>query len=101
MRKVVLATSAALIASPAWAASAGGASPSAPAFVTAAASSAAEAQPLTEAERQQAIQELQDLRSRMTALEQRLGVTPPPPTQYTPEAPKRSKDHNLELYGFV
>ena len=72
-----------------------------PAFVAAAASGAAEAQPLTEAERQQAIQELQDLRSRMTALEQRLGVTPPPPTQYTPESPKRAKDHNLELYGFV
>jgi hypothetical protein len=101
MRKVVLATSAALIASPAWAATADGTSQSVPAFVAAAASGAAEAQPLTEAERQQAIQELQDLRSRMTALEQRLGVTPPPPTQYTPESPKRAKDHNLELYGFV
>jgi hypothetical protein len=101
MRKVVLATSAVLFASPAWAAPADGASQSTPAVVTAAASGAAQAQPLSEAERQQAIQELQDLRSRMTALEQRLGVTPPPPTQYSPEAPKRAKDHNLELYGFV
>jgi hypothetical protein len=107
MRKVILSASAALLASPAWAASAGGPdsnaspTPSAPAVAAAASSSAAQGQPLTEAERQQAIQELQDLRSRMTALEQRLGVTPPPPTQYTPEAAKRARDHNLELYGFV
>jgi hypothetical protein len=37
----------------------------------------------------------------MTALENRLGVSPPPPVQYTPAAPRPPKDHNLELYGFV
>jgi len=58
------------------------------------------ARPLTEAERQQAIQELQELKARMGALEQRLGVSPPP-VQVTPSMPGRPKDHNLELYGFV
>jgi hypothetical protein len=80
MRKALFAASTVLIATPLW---------------------AQDAQPLTSAERQQAIQELQDLRSRMTALEQRLGVTPPPPVQYTPAGPRPPQDHNLELYGFV
>ena len=80
MRTALFAASTILIATPLW---------------------AQETPPLTEAERQQAIQELQDLRARMTALEQRLGVTPPPPVQYTPAAPRPPKDHNLELYGFV
>ena len=80
MRKAFFAASTILMATPLWAQA---------------------ATPLTEAERQQAVQELQDLRSRMTALEQRLGVSPPPPVQYTPEAPRPPKDHNLELYGFV
>lgn len=80
MRTALFAASTILIASPLW---------------------AQETPPLTEAERQQAIQELQDLRARMTALEQRLGVTPPPSVQYTPAAPRPPKDHNLELYGFV
>jgi hypothetical protein len=109
MRKVVLAASAALVASPALAvtgedADATASAPqSPPAFLAGASSSVAQdpqGQPLTEAERTQAIQELQDLRARMTALEQRLGVTPPP-TQHTPQMAKRNKDHNLELYGFV
>lgn len=80
MRKAILAASTILLAMPAW---------------------AEEARPLTDEERAQAMQELQDLRARMTALEQRLGVTPPPPVQYTPAAPRRAKDHNLELYGFI
>ena len=80
MRTALFAASTILVATPLW---------------------AQETPPLTEAERQQAIQELQDLRARMTALEQRLGVTPPPPVQYTPAAPRPPKDHNLELYGFV
>jgi hypothetical protein len=63
---------------------------------------AQEAQPpLTDAERAQAIQELQEMRARITAIEKRLGVSPPPATQYTPAPERRSKDHNLELYGFV
>jgi hypothetical protein len=57
--------------------------------------------PLTDAERAQAVQELQEMRARITALENRLGVSPPPPVQYTPEGPRPPKDHNLELYGFV
>lgn len=79
MRKILLAASTILMASPVF----------------------AQGAPLTEAERQQAIQELQDLRARMSALEQRLGVSPPPPVQYTPAAPRPPKDHGLELYGFV
>jgi len=63
---------------------------------------AQEAQPpLTDAERAQAIQELQEMRARITAIEKRLGVSPPPATHYTPAPERRSKDHNLELYGFV
>ena len=80
MRKALFAASTILFATPLW---------------------AQDSTPLTDAERQQAIQELQDLRSRMTALEQRLGVTPPPPVQYTPAGPRPPRDHNLELYGFV
>jgi hypothetical protein len=56
--------------------------------------------PLTDAERAQALQELEQMRARISALESRLGVTPPP-VQYTPPAEKVAKDHNLELYGFV
>ena len=41
------------------------------------------------------------MRARITAIEKRLGVSPPPATQYTPAPERRSKDHNLELYGFV
>jgi len=80
MRNALLAASTILMASPLWAQA---------------------APPLTEAERQQAIQEIQDLRARMTALEQKLGVTPPPAMQVTPAAPRPARDHNLELYGFV
>lgn len=108
MRKVVLAASAVLVASPALAGTTAGSDPTAPqptpAFVAGASSGAAQdpqAPPMTEAERAQAVQELQELRNRLQALETRLGVAPPPPMQYTPAAQKRSKDHNLELYGFV
>ena len=105
MRKVVLAASAVLAASPAMAATGEETvttetSAPAPAVVVGASSAAAQA-PVSEADRAQAVQELRELRERMNALEARLGVSPPPPTQYSPEAPRRSKDHNLELYGFV
>jgi hypothetical protein len=80
MRNFLLAATAIALATPAW---------------------AQDARPLTDEERAQALQELQDLRARMTALENRLGVSPPPPVQYTPAAPRAPKDHNLELYGFV
>ena len=57
--------------------------------------------PLTEAERAQAIQEIQDMRARISAIESKLGISPPPAAQYTPAAPGPPRDHNLELYGFV
>ena len=75
MRNRILAASAILIASPALAAEGED-------QVTA--SAAAAQPPLTEAERAQAIQELQDLRSRLTALENWLGVAPPPAVQVSP-----------------
>jgi hypothetical protein len=62
---------------------------------------AEEAPPLTDAERAQAIQDIQDMRSRISAIENRLGIAPPPPVQYSPAAPRPPRDHNLELYGFV
>ena len=80
MRKFLLAATAVALATPAW---------------------ADEARPLTDAERAQALQELQDLNARMKALEDRLGVTPTPAVQVTPAAPRPPRDHNLELYGFV
>ena len=84
MRKALLAVSAILIGSPALAAE------------------VQETPPLTDAERAQAVQELQDLRARITRLEKTLGVpSEAPPIQYTPPVASRSKDHNLELYGFV
>jgi hypothetical protein len=84
MRKALLAVSAVLIGSPALAAE------------------AQETPPLTDAERAQAVQELQDLRARINRLEKALGVpSEAPPIQYTPPVASRSKDHNLELYGFV
>ena len=100
MRRRLFAASAALIASPALAAG-GAADPSGVAVSAAAAAAKDEARPLTEAERAAAIQELQDMKARMSALEARLGISAPPPVQYTPPAEKRSKDHNLELYGFT
>ena len=80
MRTFLLAATALALATPAW---------------------ADEPRPLTDEERAQALQELQDLRARMGALENRLGVSPPPAVQVTPAAPRPPRDHNLELYGFV
>src|SRR5438034_7753441 len=81
MRQGFIAVAALLAASPAWAQDV--------------------QKPLTEAERAQALQELQEMRARISAIESRLGLSPPPPVQYTPAAEKRVRDHNLELYGFV
>ena len=99
MRHGLIAASAILIASPVVAASGQEAQSSAAAGAVSTAEGA-QPPPLTDAERAQAIQELQEMRARITALENRLGVAPPP-IQYTPAAEKRTKDHNLELYGFV
>ena len=85
MRKALLAATAAFIATPAFAQGAPASPP-----------------PLTDAERAQAVQELQELRARISRLETALGVpAEAPPIQHTPPAEKRMKDHNLELYGFV
>ena len=83
MRKALLATVAILVAGPAFA-------------------EEAAPPPMTDAERAQAVQEVQDLRARINRLEKALGVpSEAPPIQYTPPVASRSKDHNLELYGFV
>jgi len=58
--------------------------------------------PLTPEARAQALQELQDLRARMTRLETVLGVPSTPPVeQVVPPLAKPKSDHNLELYGFI
>jgi hypothetical protein len=95
VHKSLMAASAALLASPALAGTP-------PATIPAAVGSAAAqpAAPLSDAERAEAIKELQDLRARMDALEVRLGV-PSTQVQVTPPAPRPSRDHNLELYGFT
>ncbi len=80
MHKFLLAATAIALATPAW---------------------ADETRPLTPEERAQALQELQELKTRMSAVEQLLGVSPPPAIQYAPPAPRMSRDHNLELYGFT
>jgi outer membrane DcaP-like protein len=102
-RNRLLAACAIFVASPVLAAppAASAATQASAAATSGAAAQQGEARPLTDAERAQAIQELQDLQARMTALEQRLGVTPPPQVQYTPAAPRPPRDHNLELYGFT
>ena len=62
-----------------------------------------QAAPVTDPqERAAVLQEIQEMKARIGRLETRLGVpSTPPPVQYTPEAPKPPKDHNLELYGFI
>src|SRR5689334_6959555 len=80
MRKFLLAATAIALAAPAW---------------------AEEARPLTDEERAQALQELQDLNARMKALEEKLSITPPPAVQVLLASQRPLKDHNLDLYGFV
>jgi hypothetical protein len=105
MRRHLLAASAMLIASPALSAGAPEDSPETgkalPTFTTGAVTTAAAQQPqapLSDSERKQAIQELQDLKARMSALEGRLGVAPPEPV---PIPSAKPGDHHLELYGFI
>jgi hypothetical protein len=93
VRTNLIAGSLALIASPALAA--------APAAGGGAADADAQPAPLTPEERSQALQEIQDLKARISNIETRLGISTPPPVQYTPAQPRPPRDHNLELYGFV
>ncbi|HYX47504.1 MAG TPA: DcaP family trimeric outer membrane transporter [Sphingomicrobium sp.] len=95
MRKALLLATALVASGPAWAAD--GASSAANAIAQ-----DATTRPLTPEERAQAIQELQDLRARMTRLENVLGLpneiaTPVP----VPPAPRKEGDNNLTLYGFI
>src|SRR6476646_7223920 len=98
VRTNLIAGSLVLIASPALA---GGST-----IVIAGAADAATAatqQPLqlTPEERAQALQELQELKSRISAIENRLGVAPLFFFNDTPPTEKAARDHNLELYGFA
>lgn len=98
--KNLIAASAVLFGSTAIAANPADASASGSGGAAATSGTAAQpGAPLTETERAEAIKELRDLQARMTALENRLGVTPP--EQATPPLPRASKDHHLELYGFT
>jgi hypothetical protein len=99
MLKRILFASAAIAASPVCA-TAGNAAGAPVATVGAAQDQAA---PVTDPqERAAVLQEIQEMKARIGRLETRLGVpSTPPPVQYTPEAPKPPKDHNLELYGFI
>lgn len=95
MTKALLLATALVASGPAWAADAAGSGSSGAAQDSA-------ARPLTPEERAQAIQELQDLRTRMTRIENVLGLpsevaTPVP----VPPAPRKESDRNLELYGFL
>src|SRR6478735_4293720 len=100
MFKRLLLASTMLVAAPAWAADTSTAA-------TSAAATAQEAPTITDPqERQQVIQEIQDMKARIDRLEQRLGVPHEPPPQVAnqtpiPAAPSKPRDHNLELYGFL
>jgi len=102
MLKGLLLTSAIVAASPAWAADI---APTSAAAAAAGAAGAAQDQAaaITDPqERAAVLQEIQEMKARIGRLESRLGVpSTPPPMQYTPEAPRKAKDHNLELYGFI
>ncbi len=90
MFKLILVATAAAVSVPAWAAADSGAA-------------AAQAPPITDPQqRAQALRDIQEMKARIARIESALGVpSTPPPMQYTPDAPRRSKDHNLEIYGFA
>jgi hypothetical protein len=90
MLKRAIAALAVLLGSPAWAAEAASAQAG-----QVSSSTAADAQ-----ERASMMREIQELKSRITLLEANQKAAPPA-VQYSPAAPGRPKDHNLELYGFV
>ena len=107
MRKALLACTAILVATPAWAADEAsarqsGSGQSGEVFATGAASAAAAQSspaPGSAEERDMLLQEIRGLKDRVNALENRASQV-----SYTPEMPQRHKllgDHNFELYGFV
>ena len=89
MKTRAIAVSAIVIASPVWAAEMASAQTN-----STTSSAAADAQ-----ERDSMMREIEALKSRITVLE--ANQKPASQVQYTPEAPSRPKDHNLELYGFA
>src|SRR6266576_1886436 len=93
MYRYILLATAAVISAPAWAGAGSGA----------AAAQEAAAAPITDPQqRAQAIQDIQEMKARIGRIEAALGLpSSPPPIQYTPESPRKPRDHNLELYGFV
>jgi hypothetical protein len=99
IRTNLMAATAILIGSPALAGSPPNVIPAAGASGASGSGAQEAARPLTDAERAEALRELHDLQARMTALETRLGVSPP--VQTTPAVPGSPKDHHLELYGFT
>ena len=88
MYKVVLLATAAVVSAPTWAA---------------AAAQEPQAAPIIDPQqRAQALQEIQEMKARISRMETALGVPSAPPSiQYAPPAPRLPKDHNLELYGFI
>src|SRR5437763_3578293 len=92
MYRFILLATAAAISGPAWAAAGSGA-----------AATQEGAAPITDPQqRAQALQDIQEMKARIGRIESALGVpSSPPPMQYTPESPRKPRDHNLELYGFV
>ena len=91
MLKSLLFAATAAVAMPAWAGE-----------VSESSTASQGAESLTPEDRAQAVQELQDLRARVTRLEKALGVPSEAPAMQTTPAAERSKgDHNLELYGFI
>src|SRR3954454_21747478 len=90
MYRFILITTA-VISAPAWAAAGAGAA------------AAQEVAAITDPpERAQAPQDIQEMKARIARIEAALGVpSSPPPMQYTPERPRKPRDHNLALYGFA
>jgi len=70
--------------------------------VAAAVQDPAAAQTITDpAQRAQAIQDIQEMKGRISRIEKALGLpSEAPPVQYSP-ALNKPRDHNLELYGFI
>ena len=97
MGKHLLLASTILAATPAWAADT--------AAETAAQGASAQAVVSDPQDRAQVMQEIQELRARLTRLENSLGVPPAPPPAPVPvpvpAAARPAGDHNLELYGFL
>jgi hypothetical protein len=100
MYKFVLLATCAALATPAYA---GTNSVAATDSGAAAAQEPAQAGAITDPQqRAQAIQDIQDMKARISRIESALGLPAAAPAiQYAPPLPKSPSDHNLELYGFI